>query len=253
MASSPGDVRLRVLGLEVIVRADDDTAAEVRRLFSPFLSPRPADSCHDDTTGATIVHGDDLQQLAAGVNAAALQAADCFAVHAGAVAADGAVVAFPAESGGGKSTLTAACLRAGLDYVTDEALCLSWDDAAVRPYPRPLALGPWSARAVGVEPGDPETADETLLTAADLGARVATGPLRLAHVVLLDAAAAPGVAPLARSAAVAELLRRSFTHWRRPDRAFELAHAVVAEARVWTLGRADPATDAAAIRSLLAA
>ncbi|HEY0641473.1 MAG TPA: hypothetical protein VGD67_27910, partial [Pseudonocardiaceae bacterium] len=190
----------------------------------------------------------EVAALAADVNALALGEVECLAVHAGAVARDGRVVAFPARSGAGKSTLTAACLRAGLDLVSDEALCLDWHTGAVRPYPRPIALTPWSATALGIAPAGPDT----LVTATDLGAAVATEPLRLTHVVLLDEpGGTPGPRPERRSTAVAELLRRSFSHWRRPDRAFELAHELLRAVPVHRLSPTDPAADAATLAALL--
>lgn len=274
MASSPaevaGSVRLRVLDTDLVVRVPDAAVEhDLRRLFAPFADPPAvfpggppvllggwapppgaAATVHELT--AAVAPGG-LSAVATEINALALAGAGCFAVHAGAVAAGGSVVAFPAASGAGKTTLTAACLAAGLAYVSDEALCLDWHDAAVRPYPRPLALSQWSATAVGVPVPDAAPAGaEVLITADDLGATLATRPLRLAHVVLLDRPGGPpGLRPATRSAGVAELLRRSFTHWHRPERAFELAHEALADATVWRLSPSTPPTDAAAVATLL--
>jgi hypothetical protein len=239
-------VRLSVLGSTVGVRCDDDCAAELSRLFAPFGTAT-------ETDGPVLeLHTpDQLTGTVAAINAIALAGAPYFAAHAGVVARDGRTAAFVGPSGAGKTTLTAACLLAGLEYVSDEALCLSWEDAAVWPYPRPLGLSAWTAGALGV-PLPAEPPDELLVTAADLGARVAAPPLRLAHLVLLDQDGPTGEpAVLPRSAGVAGLLRRSFTHWHRPQRAFELAHEALAGVRVWSLRPGDPRADATTITSLL--
>jgi hypothetical protein len=190
-----------------------------------------------------------LSQLLARINIAVLAATPMFAVHAGVVSAGSRVIALPAVSGTGKSTLVAACLRAGLTYVSDEALCLQWTDGAIVPYARPLALSPDSCRLLGI-PVPP--AGEQLLTVADLGAEYASEPLRLKHVVLLDHTA-DQLRPGARGDGAAALLGRSFNHWRRPGRAFELAHELVRGASVWHLGRGTPATAAAQLVGLLSA
>ena len=244
--------RVRVLGSRFAVSgADAAVAAELSRLLAPFADEEPEDGvvrpvvAPGDTTVA-----DALPLVLAEINTTALAEADLFAVHAGAVARGERVVAMPAVSGTGKSTLTAACLRAGLDYVSDEALCLEWDSGRVVPYPRPIALSSWSAAALGLPAGD---GAETLLTADDLGAATAGPPLRLAHVVLMDRGGdgEPRLEPVARGEAVAEMLRRSFTSWRRPDRAFTLVHDVLADADTWRLTLGDPRRAAAIIDDLL--
>ncbi len=190
-----------------------------------------------------------LSQLLARINIAVLAATPLFAVHAGVVAAAGRAIALPAVSGTGKSTLVAACLRAGLTYVSDEALCLQWTDGAIVPYPRPLALSADSCRLLGIPA---PSSHEQLLTVADLGAEYATGALRLEHIVLLDHTA-DQLRSAPRGQGAAAVLGRSFNHWRRPDRAFELAHELVRSASVWNLGRGTPATAAAQLVGLLSA
>ena len=74
-----------------------------------------------------VTEADGLVDLLALLNRTALAQCRSYAVHAGAVARSGAVTAFPAVSGAGKTTLTAACLRSGFDYVSDEALVLATD------------------------------------------------------------------------------------------------------------------------------
>jgi hypothetical protein len=287
-ASLNAQLRVTLLGTRFVLDgADPDVGAELRRLLEPFL---PAAGIGHDGTPARRIDvaadadaADPVVRVLTELNTTALADVDSFAVHAGAVSAGGQVVAFPGGSGAGKSTLTAACLRADLDYVSDEALCVRWDTGAVLPYPRPIALSAWSAAAVGATgvgvtgvgatgvditavdvtgvdvtgvdlAGPAADGGERLFTAADLGATVAAGPLTLAHVVLpsrADGRAGPTLEPVRRGEAVAELLRRSFSHWRRPERAFGLAHELVAAARTWRLTLSDPAEAARLIADLL--
>jgi hypothetical protein len=65
-------------------------------------------------------------------------------LHAAGVGLGGAVVALPAGMDAGKSTLATALVRRGLDYVTDEALCIRPADLTVEPYPKAVTLEPGS-------------------------------------------------------------------------------------------------------------
>ena len=71
---------------------------------------------------------------------------DHLMAHAGAVARDGRAVLLPAVAEAGKSTLTAGLVRAGMDYLSDEAAALT-PDGDVDPYPKAIALDPgsWAA------------------------------------------------------------------------------------------------------------
>ncbi|HEY9390279.1 MAG TPA: hypothetical protein VIR27_11010 [Mycobacteriales bacterium] len=271
----PRDIRIDTVHLSLVgrpftVRGEAAVVAEVRRLLEVFVVG-PDRSAHGPVVAVRQVNGGYLVtadghpdagvreqdeatgQVLAVLNAAALSDAECLAVHAGVVARHGRVVAFPARSGQGKSTLTAACLRAGLDYVSDEALCLDWRDAGVLPYPRPLELSGWSRSALGLTAGP----RDELVTAARLGARSARPPLVLDHLVLLarhPAGAATEevtLEPVSPQQGAAALLTRSFNHWRHPGRAFDLAHEVASRTRVWRLRLGEPTRAAALLCTLL--
>lgn len=182
--------------------------------------------------------------LLAELNIAAIDAFDGFAVHAGVVAAEGGVIAFPAGSGDGKSTLTAACLLAGFDYVSDEALCLDLASGAVVPYAKPVMLSAHS-EALLENPGRTVTVEgdhgETALLAEDFGARPAEGELRLSDVVRLDRASGPPqLHPLARAEVVSTLFGRSFNHYKRPREAFDVVTRLARTCRAWRLEYDDP-------------
>src|SRR3954452_6291040 len=84
-------------------------------------------------------------------------------IHAGVVRHGGHAIVIPGHSGAGKTTLTAALVRAGASYYSDEYAVLD-DDGLVHPYPRrpspgrladqPLARGTadWLRQAAGVHP-----------------------------------------------------------------------------------------------------
>lgn len=156
-------------------------------------------------------------------------------MHSGVASRDRRIVALPAESGHGKTTLTASLVRSGFDFISDEALVFE-DDGTVLPYPKPFALTPWSANQVDVPVGD----EEVLVTAADLGGR--TGhPGPLTDLVLSEYGHTPAVIEqLPRSEAVAALIRYSFNHFKDPARAFKIATEVAREVTVWRLDYNDP-------------
>jgi hypothetical protein len=70
---------------------------------------------------------------------------DLVLLHAGGVIVDGAGVVLAGDMEFGKTTLTTGLLRAGADYLTDEAIGLALDDELLHGYPRSLSLdeGSW--------------------------------------------------------------------------------------------------------------
>jgi hypothetical protein len=63
-------------------------------------------------------------------------------VHAGCVVVDGRAILMPGRSMSGKTSLTAALIRAGASYWSDEYAVLD-SRGSVRPYPRRLAIRPY--------------------------------------------------------------------------------------------------------------
>jgi hypothetical protein len=238
-------LRLSVLGTQFLVSGGSEVLTEIARLLAPFgdgadgLPPVGAEQDLHVGRGMEPVHA--VGELVAYLNATALSRVDCLAVHAGVVARGGQVVAFPGASGAGKSTLVAACLRAGLEYVSDESLCVDWTDGAVRRYPRPLSLSTWACTLLGIPNPEPGLL-ERFVTPEDLSAKLAAEPLTLGHLVLLDRqqGVSAELRPATRQEAAAALLERSFTHWKRPERAFELAHHLANTAQPWRLTLGDP-------------
>lgn len=71
-------------------------------------------------------------------------------LHGGAVERDGDVVVVLGRSGSGKSSLTAALVRAGWAYLTDEVVVIEPGSRRVHPYRRPLDLEPRTIAELGV-------------------------------------------------------------------------------------------------------
>jgi hypothetical protein len=133
-------------------------------------------------------------------------AVDLVFVHAGVVAIDGRALLLPGRSFTGKTSLTAALLRAGASYGSDEYAVFS-ADGLVHPYPRPLAM-----RDNGLRRRVP---------AADLGADSFTGPLPVAAVAVLRYAAAShyDVHPITLGTSVLRLLDNTVCATTRPEAA----------------------------------
>jgi len=225
----------------------------LRELLAPLLSPVAQAA---PTVALRVEQGPDgflvLDQLgtrAVADEAAAVEAvleicnrevlAGCVdvAVHAGVVARRGRVLAVPAASGGGKTTLVAALLRDGWEYVSDEALVLA-PGGAVRPYAKWLSVHAWTLDRLGLAPPPPGR-QERAVPPSEVGA-VATGPLALAHVLLVERGPASVLRPAGRAGAAAELLRCSFNHYRDPAGSVARVAAAVAGAQAWRLQVDDP-------------
>ncbi|GIU91960.1 MAG: hypothetical protein KatS3mg011_0866 [Acidimicrobiia bacterium] len=246
------DRRYRLIDTPMRVAVESsELAARIGELLAPLSADRPARASNTfQVTGSeggyrlyqscievdrTETGEDLLVGLVARMNRRAVERSHTFAVHAGVVSFGDRTLAFPAPSGGGKTTLVAACLTRGATYLSDEALILDAELRAV-PYPKPLALSDWSAAILGVDPWP----GETLVTAAQLGADVAQRPAPLTDLLIPHRAPGAGLEPLPRSETAATLLRLSFNHYRDPRAAFGLATAAARRVRAWRLSYDDP-------------
>jgi hypothetical protein len=253
-----------MLGTLIGVRFEAaDCASALRRLLGSFHCPPTDDVAYRYSLTSSRLYRDDVligatmsapalvDLLLGDLNRVAIEHFQGFAAHAGVVARGEVALAFPAPSGTGKSTLTAACLGAGFQYVSDEALCVDFATDAVIPYPKPLKLAGHAAGLVGLAlPGQGEV--DCALAPEDLGASPATGPLRLGHVVsLLRRRGPPILRSLDRSATVATLLTMSFNHYRNPLSSFTLVSRLAADTRAWRLEYDEPSPAATRLGRLL--
>ncbi|WP_380165779.1 hypothetical protein [Jannaschia sp. R86511] len=236
----------------VTVSGESALLAELSRLWAPFLSPGAG--------AEPPVPVPDLATAAAEVNRALVARTPYPAVHAGVVATGSGAVVVPAVSGAGKSTMTAALCLAGALYLSDEALVL--DDADPRApvalaYPKPVALSPWSAAALGLGSTAAPTGDlladgsrELLFAPAVLGE--VSGPVPVAHLLLPErVTGAPSLQPLRRMEGLAALVRLSFNHYVDPRRFLLVAAAAVTGAQVWRVQVGDPAATARVVLDTL--
>lgn len=255
------DATYDFLGTICRIRCSDlDFGRLVHRLFSDF--PRSADetktvfsvAVYDDSfqvtddTGAELADGDRdeaLMRLLQAVNGRTIEGLASLTVHAGAVAHNGNVLAFPGGAASGKSTLVAACLLQGFTYVTDEAVVIDPVFAELKPYPKPIWLSDVSRRLLGID--DTQlgvvTSDrfKSPVLAAELGSRVAARPLNLREVVMLDPTDEPSALEEADPSALAHtILEHAFNRFQEPKEWFHLAADLARGARSWRLQYGNP-------------
>lgn len=266
---------LDILGSRFVVQSTDPAYSDlVRTVLKPFLFDRPTGvpakrryglvgtdegqvlayrDCR--RLGAPTDLGSAIVRLVAALNRSAIEECEQFAVHAGVVALGDKAVAFPVDSGGGKSTLTAACLLAGLDYVSDEALCVDIASGQVLPYPKPIALNAKSLDLLGLKSDEmtvPLSGPEALVAPEDVPATISSDPLSLRHLVLASYGHEDmGLDEIAGSEAMAALLRLSFNHYKFGETAFRLAAELASEVTAWRLTYGDPLVAAKLVRTRL--
>lgn len=157
-------------------------------------------------------------------------------IHAGMVAIDGAAVLLPGTTHAGKSALTAALLRAGATYGSDEYAVIT-PDGLVHPYPRRLTL---------------RTPDGiSRVRAAELGAATLTEPVRVVAVadVRYQADASWSVEELTRGQTAMRLLDNAVAAQSRPVEVLDTVLAALGSLRVGVQGRRGDA-DLAAVEVL---
>jgi len=171
-----------------------------------------------------------VMKLMSTLHREAMRLCDLWSVHAGVVSRGGRVVAFPGKSGVGKSTLTGACVAAGWDYVSDEALSFDPDTMEVVLYPKPIWMDGKATRKVGLDDGGLAITPDHYkypVTPRDLGGRIADGPIHLAHLILIERSTeGPRIEPLRRAELVTLLLRNTFKKADDSERKFTDAVAV---------------------------
>ncbi len=195
-----------------------------------------------------------MSQLLAEANRIAVEASRSFAIHSGVVAKGGRVVAFPAQTGGGKSTLTAACVLDGFSYVSDEALCVDLETAEVTPYPKPLGLSSASRDLLGLPPATAPwgKVGESVVNVEDFGGVPAVGSLTLSDVVIAEYGHSElMLEPVPGSEVMTTLLRMSFNSYKRPEASFRLTARLAGEVQGWRLRYDDPRQAAALLSERL--
>jgi hypothetical protein len=158
----------RLLDHEFRVEADDPKVGRlIHRLLESAavrddqdMPPYSLTTSHPDRPGFWVwFDGKPLQEFHTAVqmidffllqiNTRSLYEVEGFvAIHAGSVARDGLSLILPAAPDSGKTTLTAGLVRAGFDYLSDEAALIDPATVTVHPFPRPLWMSGASVDAI---------------------------------------------------------------------------------------------------------
>ncbi|MDQ1715499.1 MAG: hypothetical protein QOC60_1444, partial [Frankiaceae bacterium] len=126
---------VRLLDSRIRVTASAAACAAARQLWRGTLTEETPLAELEVDPGLGLAPA--LANIATRLNAAVIESCQPLTVHAGVVASPSGAIALPAVSGAGKSTLVAACLLAGLDYVSDEALHLGHGEYGGHAVPYP--------------------------------------------------------------------------------------------------------------------
>jgi len=131
-------------------------------------------------------------------------------IHAGAVGWRGKAIVIPGNSGAGKTTLTAALVRAGATLLSDEHAVLD-RQGRVHPYPRPLRM--LKEKGVG----------KRSVTVEELGGRAGRRPLPIGLILSthFDPAAKGQLRRMSEGRAALALLAHAVQARIRPDRVME--------------------------------
>jgi hypothetical protein len=175
--------------------------------------------------------------------AASLFIRSYLALHAGVVATDGGAVLLPGPQESGKSTLTAALLTKGFQYLSDEVAALDPVTGKAFPYPRLLHL---SAKAIEGFPGLASRIEdgglrsrgrfERTLRPEDLGASV-SGPVPIQAIVLLtrDREGEPRMTRMPRSETVEKMAENAFNLHLYGARGVVFLSRIAADAETYVL------------------
>ncbi|MGH2693137.1 MAG: hypothetical protein ACRDHM_11680 [Actinomycetota bacterium] len=163
------------------------------------------------------------------------------ALHAGAVSRDGKAVILPAPPDSGKTTLTAGLVRAGFEYLSDEAAMIDPGSAWVHPFPRAMWMEQPTVELLGrAGAGVPALENERYhyqVLAEDLrsGSRGRPCPVRFVIAPRYDPAGGTSLEPIGRAEAVRMLAENSFNFSRFGADGLEILGRLVAGAECYRL------------------
>jgi hypothetical protein len=155
-------------------------------------------------------------------------------IHAGCVVANGKAIVLPGRTMSGKSSLTAALIRAGATYYSDEYAVFD-HRGLVRPYPRKLAIRPADGGA------------SERVAVHELGGKVGRGPAKVGLVAVLQYDAAAGWQPvsLTRGHTMLRLFDNAVAARTRPNAALTALEGATENIQMvsGTRGEADDAAE----------
>jgi len=239
--SAVESVAVEAFGVTVEVTADPQHFAAVRGFLPPCARPvrhapeRGRFALVEDTDAALLRVECDKESIAGAVDLRlalgildaelrmyiALNAPDYVFVHAGVVGTGERAIVVPGRSFAGKTTLVAALLRAGAEYLSDEYAVLD-ADGLVHPYPKPLSVRINDSRETEERPVE------------SLGGRA--GDRSLPVAVIAFTSYRPGVAWALRSCTAGEgavkLLEHSIAARSRPEQVLAAVRRAATDAVV---------------------
>jgi hypothetical protein len=172
-----------------------------------------------------------------------LDECDALGLHAGGVRHNGVGVALPAPMEHGKTTLTAGLVRAGFDYLTDEAVLLDWERGDNIPFPKPLSIDPGSwplfpelePHADLLDDGYKDT--QWQVAPSDIRADVVgdAGPIQYFVFPNYSEGATTTLTPMRRGEGVIELAKNTFRFNERAHRSLDRLTTVARDADLYRL------------------
>jgi len=166
-------------------------------------------------------------------------------VHAGAVVINGRGYVLVGPPGAGKTSMVGVLLRRGASYLSDEVALFDAKAGMVHPFALPMAVKPWTARAIGPLPPTQLVASDSDIQYLQPGLR-AHGPVPLDSLVLLDPAHASEPTELPRAEMLLALSEQpsSFRYRDRLEAAFSDFVRVLRHTRSFRMGSSNPANAA---------
>jgi hypothetical protein len=263
-----------VLGLAFDVRArDPHLISYVERLFQPFPDGGRTDHqyalvdsgpCELRFDGDRIGEAEVVEGLVAtlvhDLNRRALEDCAHLVIHAGGVEHGGTGIVFPAAMEAGKTTLTAGLVRAGFDYLSDEAVIIDRETLRIHRYPKPLSLdrGAWALfpelEPQSDLPSDEYKADQWQVPPGDIRPHALGGecPVSLMVFPRYEQGAGTAVEPLGRGEALVELAKNTFKFDVQGAPTLDVLAEVVRPAACYRLTSGDLDRAVAAVTDLLA-
>ncbi|MEO9240184.1 MAG: hypothetical protein ABI418_19075, partial [Jatrophihabitantaceae bacterium] len=141
-------LELTTLGVRLILSGEPDLIDEVSKLCLELIEGDGVPALEQALL--EVAAGQPFAAALAGLTELAVSRSPLLCIHAGVVLGRAGVLAFPGQSGLGKSTLTAALVRAGFGYLSDETLALQRRTGRVARFARPLGLAPDVWELLGV-------------------------------------------------------------------------------------------------------
>lgn len=186
---------------------------------------------------------------------------DYLFIHAGAVARDGQALLLPGSMDAGKSTLTAALLKAQFEYLSDEFGVIHLRTASAYPFEKHITLDEEALRLL------PEVADrlhdrqglsaslpQRYVRPQDLDVTVAEpGPVRWIVFLNADREGPARLAPLTRAEALRNLIAHSFNLEPNTGRGIRLLSRVVTGADTYLMKGGTPAERAGLLSEAISA